>query len=66
MSDVSENVSLEDVLQVVEDNLLPSGSRIIDTTGKKDKQVYPKAKKIIKGNVAEELGYDTSDEEDEE
>ena len=63
MSDVSQNVSLEDVLQVVEDNLLPSGSRIIDTAGKKDKQVYPKEKKIIKGNVAEELGYDTSDDD---
>ena len=46
--------------RVVDDNLLPSGSRIIDIN--KDKQVYPKDKKIIKGNIAEELGYDDGDE----
>lgn len=63
MSNVNKNVSLEDIFSVVDDNLLPSGSRIIDTTGKKDKQVYPKSKKIIKGNVGEELGYDDPDEE---
>lgn len=66
MGEITENISLDDVFEIVDDNLLPSGSRIIDTTDKKDKQVYPKSKKIIKGNVAEELGYDTSDEEDEE
>ncbi|KKL88572.1 hypothetical protein LCGC14_1923340 [marine sediment metagenome] len=60
---VSKNVSLDDVLKAVEDNLLPTGSRIIDTGGDSDKQVYPKSKKIIKGNIAEELGYDVPDED---
>ena len=66
MSDTTKSISLDDVFKIVDDNLLPSGSRIIDTTGKKDKQVYPKSKRIIKGNIAEELGYNDSDEEDEE
>ena len=62
MSDTTKNISLDDVFKIVDDNLLPSGSRIIDTGGKRNKQVYPKSKRIIKGNIAEELGYDTSDE----
>ncbi len=66
MSDKIKTISLDDVFKIVDDNLLPSGSRIIDTTGKKNKQVYPNSKRIIKGNIAEELGYDTSDEEDKE
>jgi hypothetical protein len=60
---VKKNVSLDDVLKAVEDNLLPTGSRIIDIGGTENRQVYPKAKKIIKGNVAEELGYDVPDDE---
>ena len=56
MSDKIKTISLDDVFKIVDDNLLPSGSRIIDTTGKKNKQVYPKSKRIIKGNIAEELG----------
>lgn len=71
MSDKTKTISLDDVFKIVDDNLLPSGSRIIDTTGKKDKQVYPKSKRvkkskrIIKGNIAEELDYDISDDEEE-
>lgn len=63
---MSKNISLDDVCKIVDDNLLPSGSRIVDTTGKKDKQVYPKSKRVVKGNIAEELGYDVLDDDDEE
>ena len=64
---VKKKVSLDDVLKAVEDNLLPTGSRIIDTGGAEDKQVYPKSKKIVKGNIAEEMGYDaTADDAQEE
>lgn len=59
----NKNVSLNDVVQVMNDNLLPSGSRIIDVSDGKSKQVYPKVKKIIKGNIAEELGYSEFNEE---
>lgn len=67
MSDKEDegDVSLKDVFDVVEDNLLPKGTRIFDTTkSKRGKQVYPKPHKIVT-DIREEMGYDIDDDDDE-
>ncbi len=65
MADKKNDVSLKDVFGVVEDNLLPKGTRIFDTTkSKRGQQVYPKPYKIIK-DIREEMGFDLDDDDDE-
>ena len=60
-----KKISKEDLAEIAKENLLPSGSRVMEDVGKKVRQVYPapsKPKKIIKGNIAKELEYDNSDD----
>lgn len=65
MTDKKDDVSLKDVFDVVEDNLLPKGTRIFDTTkSKRGQQVYPKPYKIVK-DIREEMGFEIDDGEDE-
>lgn len=57
MSD--KKISKESLAKIAEENLLPSGSRIMEDVGKKVRQVYPVPPKIIKDNVAAELEYNS-------
>lgn len=52
------DVSLKDVFDVVEENLLPKGTRIYDTTkSSRGRQVYPKPHKIVT-DIREEMEED--------
>lgn len=58
-----DDVSLKDVFDVVENNLLPKGTRIFDTTkSKRGRQIYPKPYKIVT-DIREEMGYEVDDDE---
>ena len=52
------NISKEDLTKIAKENLLPTGSRVMEDTGKGARQVYPTSPKIIKGNIAAELGWE--------
>lgn len=55
-----KEISLDDMTTAVDSNLLPSGSRIYDTSrSEKGRQIYPRQRtsKIIK-DIKEELGYE--------
>lgn len=65
-----DNVSLKDVFDVVENNLLPKGTRIFDTTkSKRGRQIYPKPRNVdrfgheIVTDIREEMGYEIDDDE---
>lgn len=66
---MSDKISRKDLADIAEENLLPSGSRVMENIGKKKvRQVYPAPPKIIKGNIAKELGWEDEppiEEEDE-
>jgi len=55
---MSDKISRKDLADIAEENLLPSGSRVMEDVGKAVRQIYPAPPEIIKGNIAKELGYD--------
>ena len=60
---MSKNISKEDLAKIAKENLLPSGSRVMENTGKGVRQVYPAEPKIVKGNIAAELGWEEDEDE---
>lgn len=66
---MGDKISRDDLAAIAKENLLPTGSRVMENIGKKKvRQVYPAPHEIIKGNIAKELGWEDEppiEEEDE-